>query len=228
MKTTKWIGMMILFGVILSNNLSAQERAKENEKYEVIRITKDNLKKKSAKDVIKEIRKEAVKLKELGYTVHTGKTSLSEQLENTWSKKAEIDKEGHPAYYISSQTVVAGTYAMAVAQAKSNAKREIAHQIQNGLIQLVSAQVANNRLDENEAIFAKDIVNTSKGIISGTLESALLLAEIYRKLPSGNVEAMVTLGCCAKTAHKAAVEVIKNNIARRSKELAGKIEKIVE
>lgn len=226
MKTTKWTRIVVLFAIIFSVNLSAQE-GNAGCKEPTVWNRKD-LKKKSAKNVIKEIRKEALELKKQGYKVFRGRALLDEQLGKVWTKKLEIDKRGCSAYYISSGTAIAPNYTTAVQQANNEAKADLTQQIQDRLIQLFDIQVTNNELSREEATLTIDIVNTSKNIIFGTLEPALPLVEIYRKLPNGNIEVMVTLGRCVKTANTAALDVIKNNVARESKDLAGKIQKIVK
>ena len=227
MKATKLTGIILLFTMSFSLNGIAQEAATKNE-YKAIQKHEKELKKEIKKDAVKEARKEAKKLQKDGFKVPAGKLPLDKQLEESWMRQYEVDADGHPIYYIATQRSVGGSYSAAVMQATNLAKLDLAGQLQTKVTQLIETQVSNSELGKEEAATVINVVSSSKSMISATLGRTLPLVEIYKTLPNNNVEVMVTIGYSNKMALKAALQAVRDDLAKKSEDLAKKIDKLAE
>ena len=227
MKATKLISLVMIFIMALSFDAIAQENATKKE-YKTIQKHEKTLKKSLKKRTIKESRKEAKRLKKEGYVTPAGKLPLEKQLEDAWIKQYEVDAEGFPIYYVATQKATSGSYSAAAMQANSLAKMDLAGQIQTKVSQIVDARISNSELGQNEAATVTDVVSASKSVISATLGRTLPLVEIYRTLPNNNVEVMVMIGYSSEVATKVALQAIRDDLAKKSAELAKKLDNIVE
>ena len=225
MKRTLLIGALAAFGMIFSISMDAQEKAskkefKDNQKYEKT-LNKD-LKQKA----IKGARKEAKQLEKEGFKTLPGKLPIDKQLENSWQKQVEIDSDGNPYWYIASSRAVGGNQQAAAMQATSTAKVDLAGQIQTKVTQLIETKAANNDMGQEEAVSLTEVVGVSKSLISATLSRTIPLVEIYKTLPNKNVEMMVTLGYSMDAANKMAVKAIRDELAKKSEDLAKELDKL--
>ena len=227
MKTTKLIGLIALFAMLFSLNVNAQEAATKKE-YKEIQKREKTLTKDLKKKAIKDARKEAKRLTKEGYKVPAGRLPLDKQLEDSWVKQYEVDADNYPIYYIATQKATAGSFSAASVQAYNLAKTDLAGQIQTKISQMVESQVSNSELGQDEAASVVNVVSASKSIVSATLGRTIPLVEIYKVLPNSNVEVMVSLAYNSRMATKAALQAIRDNIAKDSAELAAKLDKLAQ
>lgn len=225
MKRILLVGALAAFGMIFSTTMNGQEKAsrkefKDNQKYEKT-LNKD-LKQKA----IKGARKEAKQLEKEGFKTLPGKLPIDKQLENSWQKQVEIDSDGNPYWYIASSRAVGGNQQAAAMQATSTAKVDLAGQIQTKVSQLIETKAANNDMGQEEAASLTEVVGASKALISATLSRTIPLVEIYKTLPNKNVEMMVTLGYSMDAANKMAVKAVRDELAKKSEELAKELDKL--
>lgn len=223
MKRILLAGAFAALGMILSANVSAQEKAskseyKANQKYEKT-LNKD-LKKKA----IKGARKEGKQLGKEGFKTLPGKLPIDKQVENAWQKQVEIDTNGNPYWYVASSRAVGGNQQAAAMQATSTAKIDLAGQIQTCVIQLIETKTANNDMGQAEAASLIEAVGVSKNIIAATLSRTIPLVEVYKTLPNKNVEMMVTLAYSTDAANKMALKAMRDELAKKSESLAKELD----
>lgn len=225
MKKILLIGALAAFGMIFSTSANAQQKAsasevKSNQKYE------KTLNKDLQKKAIKEARKEAKALEKEGFKTPVGKLPLAKQIENSWQKQVEIDTDGNPYWYISSSRAIGGNQQAAALQATNTAKIDLAGQITTKVTQLIESKAANNDMGQEEAVSLTEVVAASKSMISATLGRTIPLVEVYKTLPNKNVEVMVTLGYSMDAANKVAVKAVRDELAKKSEELAKELDKL--
>lgn len=225
MKKNLFVSALAAFAMMFVMNVCAQEKAtgesfKELKKHE--KVLDKNLRKK----VVKEARQEAKKLEKEGFKTPVGKLPLGKQLEDAWEKQAEMDINGNPYWYIASSRMVGGNQSSAALQAVNAAKIDLAGQIQTKVSQLIEAKVANDDMGQEEAASLTSVVASSKSVISATLGRTVPLVEVYRALPNGNFEVMVTIGYSTQTANQEAVRAIRKELAAKSEVLAKELDKL--
>lgn len=225
MKKNLFISALAAFAMMFVMNVCAQEKAtgesfKELKKHE--KVLDKNLRKKA----VKEARQEAKKLEKEGFKTPVGKLPLGKQLEDAWEKQAEMDINGNPYWYIASSRMVGGNQSSAALQAVNAAKIDLAGQIQTKVSQLIEAKVANDDMGQEEAASLTSVVASSKSVISATLGRTVPLVEVYRALPNGNFEVMVTIGYSTQTANQEAVRAIRKELAAKSEALAKELDKL--
>ncbi|NDV84875.1 hypothetical protein [Bacteroides sp. 51] len=225
MKRILLVGALAAFGMIFSTGINAQEKAskkefKDNQKYEKT-LNKD-LKQKA----IKGARKEAKALEKEGFKTLPGKLPIDKQVENAWQKQVEIDTDGNPYWYVASSRAIGGNQHAAALQATNAAKIDLAGQIQTKVTQLVEVKAANNDMGQEEAASIIEVVAASKSIISATLSRTIPLVEVYKTLSNKNVEMMVTLGYSMDAANKMAIKTVRDELAKKSEELAKELDKL--
>lgn len=225
MKKNLFVSALAAFAMMFVMNVCAQEKAtgesfKELKKHE--KVLDKNLRKKA----VKEARQEVKKLEKEGFKTPVGKLPLGKQLEDAWEKQAEMDINGNPYWYIASSRMVGGNQSSAALQAVNAAKIDLAGQIQTKVSQLIEAKVANDDMGQEEAASLTSVVASSKSVISATLGRTVPLVEVYRALPNGNFEVMVTIGYSTQTANQEAVRAIRKELAAKSEVLAKELDKL--
>lgn len=225
MKRILLVGAFTALGMIFATSADAQQKAsksefKDNQKYEKT-LNKD-LKQKALKGA----RKEAKQLEKEGFKTLPGKLPIDKQLENSWQKQVEIDVDGNPYWYVASSRAIGGNQQAAALQATNTAKIDLAGQIQTKVTQLIEAKAANSDMGQEEAASLTEVVGASKSIISATLNRTIPLVEVYRTLSNKNVEMMVTLGYSMDAANKMAIKAVRDELAKKSEELAKELDKL--
>ncbi|MDR0745193.1 MAG: hypothetical protein LBF17_01705 [Mediterranea sp.] len=225
MKKILLMSALAAFVMVFSASVNAQQKAsrsefKDNQKYE------KTLNKDLQKKAIKEARREAKVLEKEGFRTPVGKLPIEKQLENSWQKQVEIDTDGNPYWYIASSRAIGGNQQAAALQATNTAKIDLAGQIMTKVSQLIEAKAANNDLGQEEAASLTEVVAASKSVISATLGRTIPLIEVYRTLPNKNVEVMVTLGYSMDAANKVAIRAVRDELAKKSEDLAKELDKL--
>jgi hypothetical protein len=225
MKRIVLISALAVLGMVFSVSVNAQQKAsrsefKDNRKYE------KTLNKDLQKKAIKEARKEAKALEKEGFKTPVGKLPLEKQLENSWQKQVEIDTDGNPYWYVASSRAIGGNQQAAALQATNTAKIDLAGQIMTKVSQLIESKAANNDMGQEEAVSLTEVVAASKSVISATLGRTIPLVEVYKTLANKNVEVMVTLGYSTDAANKIAIRAVRDELAKKSEELAKELDKL--
>lgn len=225
MKKNLLFGIVAVFMMTISLNAFAQEKA-TGKAYKNLQKQEKVLNKDIQKKAIKDARKQAKQLTKEGFRTPVGKLPLDKQIEAAWQKQAEMDTDGNPWWYIASSRAIGGNQSAASLQATNAAKLDLAGQIQTKVSQLIEAKVANDDLGQEEAASLSNIVAASKSMISATLGRTIPLVEVYRTLPNKNVEVQVTLGYSQQAATQTAIKAIRDDLAKKSEELAKKLDEL--
>lgn len=225
MKKSVLFSIAAVFAMMISLNALAQEKA-TGKAYKNLQKQEKVLNKDLQKKAIKDARKQAKQLTKEGFRTPVGKLPLDKQIEAAWQKQAEMDTDGNPWWYIASSRAIGGNQSAASLQATNAAKLDLAGQIQTKVSQLIEAKVANDDLGQEEAASLSNIVAASKSMISATLGRTIPLVEVYRTLPNKNVEVQVTLGYSQQAATQTAIKAIRDELAKKSEELAKKLDEL--
>lgn len=225
MKKSVLFSIVAVFAMMISLNALAQEKA-TGKAYKNLQKQEKVLNKDLQKKAIKDARKQAKQLTKEGFRTPVGKLPLDKQIEAAWQKQAEMDTDGNPWWYIASSRAIGGNQSAAALQATNAAKLDLAGQIQTKVSQLIEAKVANDDLGQEEAASLSNIVAASKSMISATLGRTIPLVEVYRTLPNKNVEVQVTLGYSQQAATQTAIKAIRDELAKKSEELAKKLDEL--
>lgn len=225
MKKSVLFSIVAVFAMMISLNALAQEKA-TGKAYKNLQKQEKVLNKDLQKKAIKDARKQAKQLTKEGFRTPVGKLPLDKQIEAAWQKQAEMDTDGNPWWYIASSRAIGGNQSAASLQATNAAKLDLAGQIQTKVSQLIEAKVANDDLRQEEAASLSNIVAASKSMISATLGRTIPLVEVYRTLPNKNVEVQVTLGYSQQAATQTAIKAIRDDLAKKSEELAKKLDEL--
>lgn len=225
MKKSVLFSIAAVFAMMISLNALAQEKA-TGKAYKNLQKQEKVLNKDLQKKAIKDARKQAKQLTKEGFRTPVGKLPLDKQIEAAWQKQAEMDTDGNPWWYIASSRAIGGNQSAAALQATNAAKLDLAGQIQTKVSQLIEAKVANDDLGQEEAASLSNIVAASKSMISATLGRTIPLVEVYRTLPNKNVEVQVTLGYSQQAATQTAIKAIRDELAKKSEELAKKLDEL--
>lgn len=225
MRKSLLFSIVAMFMMMISLNAFAQEKA-TGKAYKNLQKQEKVLNKDLQKKAIKDARKQAKQLTKEGFRTPVGKLPLDKQIEAAWQKQAEMDTDGNPWWYIASSRAIGGNQSAASLQATNAAKLDLAGQIQTKVSQLIEAKVANDDLGQEEAASLSNIVAASKSMISATLGRTIPLVEVYRTLPNKNVEVQVTLGYSQQAATQTAIKAIRDDLAKKSEELAKKLDEL--
>lgn len=225
MKKNVLFSIVAVFAMMISLNAMAQEKA-TGKAYKNLQKQEKVLNKDLQKKAIKDARKQAKQLAKEGFRTPVGKLPLDKQIEAAWQKQAEMDTDGNPWWYIASSRAIGGNQSAAALQATNTAKMDLAGQIQTKVSQLIEAKVANDDLGQEEAASLSNVVAASKSMISATLGRTIPLVEVYRTLPNKNVEVQVTLGYSQQAATQTAIKAIRDELAKKSEELAKKLDEL--
>lgn len=145
------------------------------------------------KQIAKEAKKEAKRLKKEGWSVPAGNLPLEMQLAQAYKLQAEVNADMQPKY-IFGQAISGGSfYDAAKMQAVELAKAELAGNILTDLTTIVSSKLENHQVSSDKANSASEIIKEGEAVVSQKLDSPIPLIEIYRTLKDGTVEVQIRL-----------------------------------
>jgi hypothetical protein len=156
-------GALVLFGLLSF----AQKTDKE-------------IKKDIADKAIKIARKEAKKLKKEGWDVVPGSLPIDKVLEKSMMKAEEETAKGGKKYIYADGNGVGETKTAAEMQALTFAKLSLASQVESNVNALISANLANQQLNNEDAASITQTISNSKELISAQLGYVEPAFKIYR------------------------------------------------
>lgn len=146
---------------------------------------------KQEKQIAKEAKKEAKRLKKEGWSVPAGNLPLEMQLAQAYKLQAEVNNDMQPKY-IFGQAISGGSfYDAAKMQAVELAKAELASNILTDLTTIVNVKLENRQIIADQATSASEIIKEGEAVVSQQLVSPIPLVEIYRTLKDGTVEVQI-------------------------------------
>lgn len=175
------------------------------------------LKKTTGIDPSRAAEKEAKELKKDGFDTAPGAPPLEFVLQDAWEKAYEKTEDGETKYLTADGTAIAGNSTGASAQAIEMARVQLAGNIGSKVASLVSSNVANTELSDQEAETITEFVQSSKNIIAQKLGHVDPAFKISRRLKNGNVETKVRLFYDTEQSLKIARQAIKENLKDKVK-----------
>lgn len=142
--------------------------------------TEKEIKKDISSKSIKLARKEAKKLKKEGWDVVPGSLPLEKVLEKSFIKSEEETAKGGKKYIFADGNAVGETKTAAEIQALTVAKLALASQVESNVNALLSANLANQQLNNEDAASITQTLANSKELISAQLGYVEPAFKIYR------------------------------------------------
>ena len=153
--------------------------------YVTAQKTQKEIEKDISSKAIKSARKEAQKLKKAGWDVVPGSLPLDKILEKSFIKAEEENTKGNKKFIYADGNGVGETKTAAELQALTVAKLNLASQIESNVNALVSANLANQQINNSDASSITQVLANSKELISAQLGYVEPTFKIYR-IPTGN------------------------------------------
>lgn len=145
------------------------------------------------KQIAKDAKKEAKKLKKEGWGVPAGNLPLESQLFQAYKLQAEVDSDRQPKYNFGQAISGGSFYDAAKMQAVELARADLAGNILTDLTTIVSTKLENHQISSDKANSASEIIKEGEAVVSQKLDSPIPLIEIYRTLKDGTVEVQIRL-----------------------------------
>lgn len=166
---------------------------------------------------IKLARKQAKKYKKEGWQVSAGALPMDKALENSWKKQYITDENGDPRYITADGNAIGGNRNASEAQAIDMAKFQLAGLLETRISGLVSQNIANTELKDEEAESVSELVQNSKNIIAQELGYVNPYFKMFRRLKNGNVEVSVKIFYDSKQSLKIAKRRVKKELRDKLK-----------
>ena len=170
----KTITLLLTFSLVLTSSFFGQ-------------TTNNDAKKEINKKAIKMARKDAKKYRKAGWDVSPGSLPLEKLLEKAYIKAELLNEKGNVKFIFADGNGVAQTKTAAELTALTFAKLALASQIESNVNALISGNVANQQIDNDDAESITQAVANSKELISAQLGYVEPTFKIYRT-PKGNSE----------------------------------------
>lgn len=213
---------MALAFLVGATTVSAQS-AKDlnNERKEILKMSKSELNAKASKAA----RKEAKALAKQGWVVSPGALPLEKQLDRAYNMQYELDENLLPKYLMSEGQSIGEVYDAAKMQALELAKQNLAGQIETEIARIVENQVSNEQLAAEQAASVVESVSASKNFITTKIGRVVPIVECYRKLKNKQVEVLVRVAYSTTVALNDAKEPIREDLRKKGDKLAEQLDK---
>lgn len=212
---------MLLFGATSVFADSVKDQIKERK--ELAKQSKKELEQKATKAA----RKEAKNLKKQGWQVAPGALPLEKQLDKSYLMQYQYNADGLPQYIMAEAMSTGGNYDAAKMQALELAKQNLAGQIQTEVTALIESTVANEQMDQSDAVSITRSVMASKNLISQSIGRVVPVVETYRVVNGNNREVLVRIAYSMDAAKAAAKKAIKEELEQKGDELHGKLDQLL-
>ena len=212
---------MLLFGAtsVFADSAKDQQKARK----ELAKQSKKELEQKATKAA----RKEAKKLTKEGWKVAPGALPLEKQLDKSYLMQYQYDADGFPQYIMAEAMSTGGNYDAAKMQALELAKQNLAGQIQTEITALIENTVANEQMDQSDAVSITRSVMASKNLISQSIGRVVPVVETYRVVNGNNREVLVRIAYSMDAAKAAAKKAIKEELEQKGDELHSKLDQLL-
>lgn len=212
--------LLLLGGMsVFADGVKDQQKARK----EIAKQSKKDLEQKATKAA----RKEAKNLKKQGWQVAPGALPLEKQLDKSFLMQYEFDKEGFPQYIMAEGMSTGGNYDAAKMQALELAKQNLAGQIQTEITALIENTVANEQLDQSDAVSITRSVMATKNLISQSIGRVIPVVETYRVVNGNNREVLVRIAYSMDAAKTAAKRAIKEDLEQKGDSLHSKLDQLL-
>ena len=189
----------------------------------VLAQTQDDARKEH-KEVVKQSKKEAKRLKKEGWQIYPADIPLEKQLERSYTMQSKVSETGSPVYVVAEATSVCMTYRCARNFAIEIAKGNLVGLIQKEIIALVEKAETNGQLSTDEAASIMESVTPKFSLHFDRISP---IVEIYRG-KSESVEVFVRLVYGRKMALEESKKVIREDLEKKGKDLHEQLDKIFD
>ena len=214
MKKVFFISSMLLFGMLMFNSVSAQNKDElkkiRKERKELSKMTRDELDSKASSAA----RDEAKKLEKEGWKAAPGALPIEKQLDRTYNMQYEFDDNLMPKWLLGQATSVGSAYDAAKLQATTMAKQQLAGQIATEVAALVESKVENHQLSDDDAQSLISVVTSGQQLISQKIGRVIPVIEIYRD-KGKNKEVSVTVAYRTDMIMKTARELMIQELSKK-------------
>ena len=215
------VSFMLLFGATSVFADSVKDQIKERKEF--VKQSKKELEQKATKAA----RKEAKKLTKEGWKVAPGALPLEKQLDKSYLMQYQYDADGFPRYIMAEAMSTGGNYDAAKIQALELAKQNLAGQIQTEVTALIENTVANEQMNQSDAVSITKSVMASKNLISQSIGRVVPVVETYRVVNGNNREVLVRIAYSMDAAKTVAKKAIKEELEQKGDELHGKLDQLL-
>lgn len=177
--------------------------------------TEDEIKDEIGERAIREARQQAKDYERDGWEVPAGSLPMEKSLEKAWIKQYEENDEGQLRYITADGNAIAGNRNAAESQAIDMAKFQLAGLLETRVAGLVSQNVANTELSDQEAESISELVQNSKNIIVKRLGYVQPFFKMHRRLDNGNVEVSVKVFYDSENAMRIAREAVRDDLREK-------------
>ena len=139
----------------------------------------------------------------------------------------QYDADGFPQYIMAEAMSTGGNYDAAKMQALELAKQNLAGQIQTEVTALIENTVANEQMNQSDAVSITRSVMASKNLISQSIGRVVPVVETYRVVNGNNREVLVRIAYSMDAAKAAAKKAIKEELEQKGDELHGKLDNLL-
>jgi hypothetical protein len=217
--------LLILSVILAVSTMSC--KVKDRAAYAQNKKETRQIKKSIKKRAIREARKQARQYKKAGWKVNPGSLPLEKTLEQAWIKQMELDDKGNTKYITSDGNGIAGNKTAAELQAIETGKLQLAGMLETRVAALVSANIANTELSNQEAETVTEVIGNSKNIIAKQMGYINPYFKMFRRLNNGNVEVQVKLFYNAEEAEVMAKKAIKKELKTKLKKNEEDLKKLM-
>lgn len=223
MKKSKFFGVLLMLFFISSPSFAQLSKEQINERKEIRKLAKSDLKEKATKTA----RKEAKKLEKEGWTVAPGALPIDKQLDKSYLMQMEYDDNMFPKYLMGEAMSIGENYDAAKMQALELAKQNLAGQIQTEVTALIENTVANKQLQAEEAASVVQSISAGKNLISQSIGQVITVMEVYRSAKNKNKEVLLRIAYNASMAKQAAKKAVREELEKKGDELHKKLDNLL-
>lgn len=213
MKRTNYFTFLLVlfFGIAICTPSLAQKKYEKSER-KALKYIKDR--------AYSQARKESKRLKKQGFKAFPGGLPMEKQLEDTWIKQVEQDKDGNQLFLFADGNGVGKTQTAAEMQAMEAAKLQLAGQISNEVIQIIEGKIANEQIDRAMGQSMTKVVSGSKNYVIQSLPYVMPRFKVMRDVGEQDIEVAVKLFYSAEQAYTMAQKSIESNARRQLEDQA--------
>ena len=223
MKKSKFLLMLSILFFITSPSFAQLSKEQINERKEIRKLAKSDLKEKASKSA----RKEAKKLQKEGWTIAPGALPIDKQLDKSYLMQMEYDDNMFPKYLMGEAMSIGENYDAAKMQALELAKQNLAGQIQTEVTALIENTVANKQLQAEEAASVVQSISAGKNLISQSIGQVITVMEVYRSAKNKNKEVLLRIAYNAAMAKQAAKKAVREELEKKGGELHQKLDNLL-
>jgi hypothetical protein len=169
--------------------------------------------------VSRDTKKMARKYQKDGFLVFPGRPSIAQQLNDAFTKQADMDDQGFPKYIIANGSSIANGQAAAQMQAIELAKQNLVSLIETNMRSVIENEVGNNQLAANDAASITKTMQVSVNKVAKKLSRVMELFSIFRVLPNKNIEVQVMLGYSYELAQQAILDEMRLQMKQESEDM---------